>query len=72
MQSVLKIAREKLIITFRHPMRTASVFENWWQVLIFVADVIAAVIAAGSLVMYILKKKYLSRAEETEVDDEKA
>ncbi len=40
--------------------------------MIFVADVIAAVIAAGSLVMYILKKKYLSRAEETEVDDEKA
>ena len=53
-------------------MRTASFFENWWQVLIFVADLISVIIAVGSLVMYILKKVYTNRAENAEVENEKA
>ena len=53
-------------------MRTVSFFENWWQVLIFVADLISVIIAVGSLVMYILKKVYTNRAENAEVENEKA
>lgn len=53
-------------------MRTVSIFENWWQVLIFVVDLISAIIAVGSLVMYILKKVYTNRAENAEVENEKA
>ena len=53
-------------------MRTVSIFENWWQVLIFVVDLISAIIAVGSLAMYILKKVYTNRAENAEVENEKA
>ena len=53
-------------------MRTVSMFENWWQVLIFVVDLISAIIAVGSLVMYILKKVYTNRVENAEVENEKA
>lgn len=53
-------------------MRTVSIFENWWQVLIFVVDLISVIIAVGSLVMYILKKVYTNRAENAEVENEKA
>ena len=50
-------------------MRTVSFFENWWQVLLFVVDVIAAVAAIASLAMFIVKKVYESRTESSEEVD---
>ena len=54
--------------------RTVSFFENWWQVLLFVVDVIAAVVAVAALVMFVIKKVCESRAEDAEEveDGEKA
>ena len=50
-------------------MRTVSFFENWWQVLLFVVDVIAAVAAIASLAMFIVKKVYEGRTESSEEVD---
>ena len=50
-------------------MRTVSFFENWWQVLLFVVDVSAAVAAIASLAMFIVKKVYEGRTESSEEVD---
>lgn len=53
---------------------TAAFIENWWQGLLLAVDIIAAVAAVASLVMYILKKAYTKDeeiAEETENAEEK-
>ncbi len=50
-------------------MRTVSFFENWWQVLLFVVDVIAVVAAIASLAMFIVKKVYEGRTESSEEVD---
>lgn len=47
-------------------MRTVSFLENWWQGLMFAADIIAALVAVASLVMYVLKRVYIGREEEKE------
>lgn len=49
--------------------RTVTFLDNWYQVLLFVADIIAAIVAAGSLVMYILKKRYIDKTEEAEITE---
>ncbi len=49
--------------------RTVTFLDNWYQVLLFVADIIAAIVAAASLVMYILKKIYVGRAEKAEAGE---
>lgn len=36
---------------------TASLFGNWYQTLLFVADIIAVIVMAGASVMAVLKKK---------------
>ena len=41
--------------------RTVTFLDNWYQVLLFVVDLISAVIAAASLVMYILKKVFMHK-----------
>ena len=46
--------------------RTVTFLDNWYQVVLFVADIIAAIVAGFSLVMYILKKIYAGRTEEAE------
>lgn len=40
--------------------KVVSFLENWWQVLLFAADILFAVIAIASLIMYILKKQYVN------------
>lgn len=45
-------------------MRTVSFLENWWQALMFAADIVAALITVASLVMYILKRIYVGRQEQ--------
>lgn len=34
----------------------ATIFDSWWQVLMFVADILCALLFAGSLGAYIWKK----------------
>lgn len=41
--------------------RSASLFDSWWQVLLFVADVIFALLAVASLAMRILVRKGIVR-----------
>lgn len=45
----------------------ATIFDSWWQVLIFIADIICAVAFAGALTMYIRKK--LLKKEEKKVEE---
>lgn len=47
--------------------RSATFLDNWYQVLLFVADLISAIVALAALVMYILKKIFVGRAEAAEV-----
>lgn len=46
--------------------RTVTFLDNWYQVLLFVVDIIAAVIAAASLAGYIVKKVLAKRAKKAE------
>ncbi len=52
--------------------KTVTFLDSWWQVLLFIVDIISVIIALSSLVMYILKKVYVNKAESLEVNDEKA
>lgn len=46
---------------------TASLFGNWYQTLLFIADIVFALVMAGASVMAVLKKKgKLDKREETE------
>lgn len=44
---------------------TASFFGTWWQVLLFIADIIFAVLCGGCLYMF-LKKRKLKMEETTD------
>lgn len=45
---------------------TVSFVQEWWQLLIFIVDIIAALIAVVSLVMYVLKKIYIGKQKQAE------
>lgn len=45
---------------------TVSLFENWWQTLLVIADVIFLLGFAGGLTMFIRKKKLLKGKEMTD------
>ena len=47
----------------------ATIFDSWWQVLIFVADLIFGLAFLGSLGLYIYKKLVLKGAEKDEKMD---
>ena len=56
---------------------TSSMFENWWQVLLFVADLLFLVATLASLAMFIIRVVLNKRAEkddkisaDSEVSDE--
>lgn len=36
--------------------QTATIFDTWWQVLLFVCVLLFAIVFAGSLAMFIMKK----------------
>ena len=46
--------------------RTVTFLDNWYQALLFVVDIISALIAAASLAMYIVKKVYVGREKKAE------
>lgn len=43
---------------------SATLFDNWWQTLLFILDVIFIMGMVASMVMFFLKKKSLQKKEE--------
>lgn len=45
---------------------TSSIFENWWQVLLFVVDLVFILVALGALVMFIIRVVLNGRARKAQ------
>ena len=46
--------------------QTASLFDSWWQILLFVIDIICALVFIGSLAMFIIGEKKKKKKKDSE------